>query len=663
MKHRQAATLAALAVLAFSAAPSANAQQARKPFLHPLFTDNMVLQRGAPAPVWGWTTPGAAVSVTVAGKTVAGKAAADGKWMVRVGPLQASTNLTVTVKGPQTVTLKNVAAGDVWLCSGQSNMQMSIGSVDYPEAEIAGANHPNIRLYTVQDNVAVQPRELVPVVPDGLLGVWSVCSPASVSETAGGFSAVAYFFGRKLHKELGVPIGLIHSSWGGTIAEAWTSAEALQTMPDFRAAVANVKSAAGKGSDFEKQMQEWWAANDTGSAKGYQSLTLDTSGWKSMRVPQNWNDSELSGFDGVAWFRREFDLPASAAGKPAQISLGPIDDIDTTFVNGVAVGSASVWDQNRNYKVPAGVLKAGANVVAVRILDTSGPGGICGAAYQMRLEPEGSDAVGLAGAWSYTTTTPMAQTKPMPARMDSNPNIATVLYNGMIAPLVPYGIKGAIWYQGESNAGRAYQYRTLLPTMIRDWRTQWKQEFPFFIVQLANFMAVDDQPKADPWPELREAQLMTAQKTPKVGMAVAIDIGDAQDIHPKNKQDVGLRLALSALSIAYGKALEYSGPVYAGMEKAGSAIRLKFSYAAGMTARGGGELKGFAIAGADRKFVWAKARIEGGTVVVTAPGIASPVAVRYAWGNNPVCNLVNKAHLPASPFRTDQWPGVTANAK
>ncbi|MCX6360570.1 MAG: 9-O-acetylesterase [Armatimonadetes bacterium] len=662
MKHRQAATLAALAVLAFPAAPSANAQQARKPFLHPLFTDNMVLQRGAPAPVWGWTTPGAAVSVTVAGKTVAGKAAADGKWMVRVGPLQAATNLTVTVKGPQTVTLKNVAAGDVWLCSGQSNMQMSIGSVNYPEAEIAGANHPNIRLYTVQDTVALEPRELAPVVPDGLLGVWSVCSPASVSETAGGFSAVAYFFGRKLQKELGVPIGLIHSSWGGTIAEAWTSAAALQTMPDFRAAVANVKSAGSKTSDFEKQMQDWWAANDTGSAKGYQSLTLDTSGWKTMRVPQNWNDSELSGYDGVAWFRREFELPASAAGKPAQISLGPIDDIDTTFVNGVAVGSASVWDQNRSYKVPAGVLKAGANVVAVRILDTSGPGGICGAAYQMRLEPEGSDAVGLAGVWSYATTTPMAQTKPMPARMDSNPNIATVLYNGMIAPLVPYGIKGAIWYQGESNAGRAYQYRTLLPTMIRDWRTQWKQDFPFFIVQLANFMAVDDQPKADPWPELREAQLMTAQKTPKVGMAVAIDIGDAQDIHPKNKQDVGLRLALSALSIAYGKTLEYSGPVYSGMQKTGSAIRLKFTHAAGLTAKGG-ELKGFAIAGADRKFVWAKARIEGAAVVVSAPGIASPVAVRYAWGNNPVCNLVNKADLPASPFRTDQWPGVTANAK
>jgi sialate O-acetylesterase len=663
MKHRQAATLAALAVLAFSAAPSANAQQARKPFLHPLFTDNMVLQRGAPAPVWGWTTPGAAVSVTVAGKTVAGKAAADGKWMVRVGPLQAATNLTLTVKGPQTVTLKNVAAGDVWLCSGQSNMQMSIGSVNYPEAEIAGANHPNIRLYTVQDTVALEPRELVPVVPDGLLGVWSACSPASVSETAGGFSAVAYFFGRKLQKELGVPIGLIHSSWGGTIAEAWTSAAALQTMPDFRAAVANVKSAGSKTSDFEKQMEQWWAANDTGSAKGYQSLTLDTSGWKSMRVPQNWNDSELSAYDGVAWFRREFELPASAAGKPAQISLGPIDDIDTTFVNGVAVGSAAVWDQNRSYKVPAGVLKAGANVVAVRILDTSGPGGICGAAYQMRLEPEGSDAVGLAGVWSYTTTTPMAQTKPMPARMDSNPNIATVLYNGMIAPLVPYGIKGAIWYQGESNAGRAYQYRTLLPTMIADWRTQWKQEFPFFIVQLANFMAVDEQPKADPWPELREAQLMTAQKTPRVGMAVAIDIGDAQDIHPRNKQDVGLRLALSALNIAYGKTLEYSGPVYSGMQKAGSAIRLKFTHAAGLAARGGGELKGFAIAGADRKFVWAKARIEGAAVVVSAPGIASPVAVRYAWGNNPVCNLVNKANLPASPFRTDQWPGVTAGAR
>jgi sialate O-acetylesterase len=623
---------------------------ADKPLVHPLFGDHMVLQRDVAAPVWGWTEPGGEVRVSLDGKTATARADQSGRWQVKLGPFSAGGPHTLRIEGPETIVIQDVLIGDVWICSGQSNMEWGMWGVNNSPQEIAAADHPKLRLFTVPKRIATRPEE----VPGGQ---WAVCSP----QTVGGFSAVGYFFGRDLQEALDIPIGLIHTSWGGTVAEAWTSAEALETMEDFKPAVAQFRQSAAaieSGNDkYEEQLAQWWRENDPGSAAGktWADPALDAANWKTMKLPAGWEQAGLADFDGVVWFRTELDLPASAAGKDATLSLGPIDDIDTTWVNGVQVGSMTVWNQPRVYKVPGTALKAGRNVVAVRVLDTGGGGGLFGQADQLKLEPNGGQPISLAGTWRYKVGVPLASTKPAPQQLDNNPNVTTVLYNGMIAPLVPFAIKGAIWYQGESNAGRSAQYRTLLPTMIRDWRARFGVgDFTFLVVQLANFMGVQQQPVEAGWAELREAQLLTALNDPNCELAVAIDIGEANDIHPKNKQDVGARLALAARGIGYGQPIEYSGPVFKSMEVAGGKARLRFEHTGcGLVARGGGPLKGFAIAGPDKRFVFADAKIDGDTVIVSSPDVAQPVAVRYGWANNPICNLGNKAGLPASPFRTD----------
>lgn len=667
-KQRLLLLAAALLSLWGWSSNTAKAQTEARPFVSPMFSDNMVLQRGQAVPVWGWAKAGKKVQVSVAGKSGSAIADADGKWVAKVGPLPVGGPYDLKISGAQSATYHNVLVGDVWVCSGQSNMEMGIGNVNNAEEEIKSANYPQIRLFTVQKAVAYSPRQTV-------IGKWDVCTPSTVSSSGwGGFSAVGYFFGRKLYQELKIPIGLIHTSWGGTIAEAWTSAEALSAMSDFQGALVQVeeqrKNAGNASYRYENALAEWWEKNDPGTAARYHETSLSEANgadWQNMTLPAAWEDSGLPNFDGVVWFRKEFDLPEDAAGKNLALHLGPIDDVDTTWVNGVKVGETNGYNIPRNYTIPANILRPGKNVIAVRVLDTGGAGGFYGKADELRVEIPGKANLILAGPWTYKSTAPLGRTKPVPQRMDNNPNVVTVLYNGMIAPVVPYGIKGAIWYQGESNAGRAYQYRKLLPTMIADWRSRFGVgNFPFYIVQLANFMAVDNEPKNDPWPELREAQLMTAQNVPNSGLAVAIDIGDAVDIHPKDKQNVGLRLALNALAKTYGHKIEYSGPNYVGMKVQGSQAHLTFDHlGGGLMAKDSSDttVKGFAIAGEDRKFVWAEARIEGDKVIVWSPQVPHPVAVRYAWSNNPVSNLFNKAGLPASPFRTDTWPGVTANAK
>lgn len=645
-------------------APAAHAQQSpARPFLHPLFTNNTVLQRDVRAPIWGWASPGDKVTVEVAGLKASATADATGKWMVHIGPLQAGGPYTMTVSGPQTVTLTNVLVGDVWVCSGQSNMQMGIANVNNGEQEIAAAEYPRIRLFTVPDVIGLQPRETV-------AGKWDVCTPQTVAEGGwGGFSAVGYFFGRDLYRELHVPIGLIHTSWGGTPAEAWTSAEALSKLPEFRPAIAYLSQIGGdpakSAAAYESLMAEWWRKNDPGSAEGlgWADPALSVADWKTMTLPTKWESAGLPNYDGVVWFRTTFDLPNLPESGDVTLSLGPIDDMDTTWVNGVKVGETNQYNVARTYKVPANILKRTGNVVAVRVLDTGGDGGLCGAPDQLYVETSGG-RTSLAGEWRYKPAADLTKTGPPPQRVDNNPNYPTVLYNAMIAPLIPFAIKGVIWYQGESNAGRAYQYRKLLPTMIADWRGRWGLgDFPFLIVQLANFMAPPKEPVEDAWAELREAQSMTAASVRNAGIAVAIDIGDAADIHPKNKQEVGRRLALVALAKTYGRHLEYAGPTYKSMSRHGNAIKLTFTHTEGGLVGKGGKLQGFAIGGSDRKFVWADAEIQGNAVIVSSPLVEHPVAVRYAWAANPVCNLYNGAGLPASPFRTDDWPGITANAK
>ena len=639
----------AAALLALSPILAQALDEGEKPFLHSLFSENTVLQRDMPVPVWGWTKPGETVTVSMEGKTASATAGADGKWLAKIGPFSAGGPFTLTVAGPQTVKVENVLIGDVWICSGQSNMEQGIGIAANPQEEIAKADYPMIHLYTVPKLISLEPRTQVN-------SKWLVCNPANIANGGwGGFSAVGYFFGRQLHLDLKVPIGLIHTSWGGTVAEAWTSGEALKTMPDFKPSVEMIEQTVGgnKGVSADQLLIDWYKKNDPGTEAKWEAPEFNAAAWKTMQLPVLWEQAGLPNFDGIVWFRKEVEIPAGSAGKDLALHLGPIDDRDTTFFNGVKIGAKDQYNENRDYKIPGNLVKAGKAVIAVRVLDTGGGGGIWGKPEQMTLDG-GENPISLAGPWQYQDSTPFAKCSQIPVTNAGDPNVTTVLYNGMIAPLLPYGIKGAIWYQGESNAGRAMQYRTLLPTMIKDWRARFGVgDFPFFIVSLASFMQVDKEPAESQWAELREAQLLTAQTLPNAGIAMAIDIGDANDIHPKNKQDVGKRLALAAEAIALGKKIEYSGPVYKSMEKKDNAIRVSFDHVgAGLDAKGG-ELKGFAIAGDDKKFVWADAKIEGDVVVLSSPKVAAPTTVRYGWGNNPICTLYNKDGLPAVPFRSD----------
>jgi sialate O-acetylesterase len=640
-----------------------NVTTAGGPLLSPLFTDNMVLQRNVSAPVWGWAEPGTRIKVEVAGKSASAIADASGKWLAKLPALPVGGPYTLHLTGPTTIDLKNILVGDVWICSGQSNMEMGIGAVHNGAQEIASADYPQIRLLTVQKKVSLSPQ-------DTFSGHWDVCTPQTVSAGGwAGFSAVGYFFGRELQAHLKVPIGLIHTSWGGTPAEAWTSAEALRKLPDFTARVAQVEEAralAAKGQlDYEHQLDQWWSDNDPGTKQGWDRPEADVSAWKTMTLPTAWEKAGLPDFDGTVWFRREVTVPDSSVGKEAILHLGPIDDMDTTYVNGVRVGGLNTYDVDRSYKLSVGTLKSGKNIITVRVLDTGGAGGIYGKPEQMSLECGDGSQIPLNGDWQYSVSAELKQLRPPPINHAANdPNVSTVLYNGMVAPLIPFAIRGAIWYQGETNAGRAFQYRSLLPAMIRDWRDRFGVgEFPFLIVQLANWQARQTVPGDDAWAELREAQALTAKTVGHSAIAVITDLGDAGDIHPKDKQDVGKRLALQALVVAYGeKHLVSSGPVYKEMKKTGNILHLTFdSNGGGLVTKDGANLEGFAIAGADRKWVWGEARIVGNEVQVSSPSVPDPVAVRYAWHINPLGNLYNKEGLPAGPFRTDDWPGITMN--
>ncbi len=655
MSHPSLVRRALVALLLIVLAGAAWAQAAL-PQVAPFFQSHMVIQRDTKAPVWGWDKPGAKVTVTLDGKVVATVTAdKDGAWLAKVGPVVAGGPHTLVVTGTTTVTLDDVLFGDVWICSGQSNMEMGIGIAQNAKDEIAAADYPQIRLLMVQNATAAEPQHL-------FSGAWAVCSPDTVAANGwGGFSAAGYFFGREVYKAEKVPIGLIDSDWGGTVAQAWTSGGALKTMPDFKPAVEQMEAlvaATKKGNyDYDRELTAWYTRNDPGTAAKFNDAATATADWKTMALPQNWEKAGLPDYDGIVWFRKEVTLPDDWAGKDITLSLGPIDDIDTTYLNGEKVGGMNGWNQPRVYTVPGKLVKAGKNLIAVRVLDTGGGGGIFGHPAQMFVarKDDATKTVSVAGDWPYKDTKELKTiAEPPPSRLDQNPNAVSALYNAMIAPLEPAAIKGAIWYQGEANAGAPKQYQTLLPTMIADWRAHFSGgDFPFIIVSLANFMGVQSQPSEGGWAEIRESQWLTSLHGKGVGLAMAIDIGDAGNIHPTNKQEVGRRLALNAEALAYGKKIEYSGPQYKDCKVEGDKIRLTFTHVgAGLTAKDG-KLIGFALAGADSKFVWADAVIDGDTIVVSAKDVPAPTTVRYGWANNPTCNLYNKDGLPAVPFRTD----------
>jgi sialate O-acetylesterase len=613
---------------------------------NPLFAEHAVLQQGMKVPVWGTADVGEAVTVEIAGQTATTTAGKDGNWRVHLPPMKAGGPFTLTISGKNKVVLSDILIGEVWVCGGQSNMERQLGlragqqPITDWEKEVAAAAHPQIRQFGVAQTKSATPLATA-------TGQWVVCSPDTVKD----FTAVGYFFGRDLHLARNVPVGLIHSSWGGTPAEAWTNEEALQKMADMAEAMAQVKLtlAAPKAAQqrHDENLEAWFLASDVGSATGHpwSAPTLDTDGWKPMKVPTLWEDAGEPDLNGVVWFRRTFELPDSAGHVKGELELDMVDDIDTTWLNGVKLGTTTGYNIPRRYPIPAGVLKPGRNVIAVRVLDTGGGGGIWGD-QRLRLVFDGNNEIPLSGSWNYRIGKDLKDGPWPPSSITGDVNTPTVLYNGMIAPLVPYAIRGVVWYQGESNVGRARQYRTLFPGLIAGWRQAWGQgDFPFLFVQIA--------PHAEMLPEIREAQLIAWQHTPNTAMAVITDAGDAHDIHPAHKQPVGARLALAARALAYGESLEYSGPVFESMKVSGRNAILQFTHLGGGLVAQGGPLKGFTVAGADKVFHPAEATIRGNTVVVGSKSVAKPVAVRFGWANVPDGNLFNKAGLPASPFRTD----------
>lgn len=623
-----------------------------------LIADHMVIQRNKPIAIWGWASPREKVTVKFRDRQAKTTADKSGKWRVELAPEPAGGPYQLTVSGKNTITLNDVLVGEVWVCSGQSNMEWPLSAAKNAEQEMAGADYPQIRQFLVQKAVASTPQE---EVKDG---DWSVCSP----ETAGSFTAVGYFFARELFQDLKIPIGLINTSWGGTHSETWTSREAFAGSPEFKDMIASMpaldleKLAKQKQEEQIARLKSLNVALPPSGVEQWKDLAFDASAWNKMTLPGLWEGRGLPDFDGVVWFRKVISIPSADAARSAVLELGPIDDSDAAFVNGVRVGETlNKYNKDRVYKIDADVLRAGDNVIAIRVDDTGGGGGVYGTPEQMKLTLADGTTQKLAGEWSWSVE------KVVGSQAVGPNDYPTLLYNAMLSPLLPARIAGAIWYQGESNAGRAYQYRTAFPLMINDWRAHWKQgDFPFYFVQLASFNAGNgDSEKGSTWAELREAQTMTLD-LPNTGMAVTTDIGEANDIHPRNKQDVGKRLAALALKNVYAKDVVASGPTYKRMTTDGNNVRLTFdNIGSGLLVKDKyGYLKGFEIAGADRKFHYAMARVEGNEVVVSCAGVADPVAVRFAWSDNPEdANLFNKEGFPAVPFRTDAWEGITVKNK
>lgn len=637
------------AALAFS--PFLAESQIRLPRL---ISEGMVVQRDAEVNIWGWDRPGERVSLRFIDSGYTTTTGPDGKWSIILPSLKAGGPYDMHFQGSDSTTVHDVLVGDVWVCSGQSNMELPMRRVRprYPE-EIAHATNGMIRQFAVPQTYDFNhPHD------DLSAGSWKSVTPANVLE----FSAVGYFFAAELYRRHNVPVGLINASLGGSPAEAWMSEEALAAFPvhlaeahRFRDSTLIARIEQGDNS----REREWYSLLNK-SDKGYRDGTwwrddLNTSTWNTMAVPGSWSGTPLAHTNGVVWFRREITLPARYVGTGAKLNLGRIVDADSVRVNGTFVGTTSYQYPPRWYEVPPGVLRAGRNTFVVRVISTIETGGfVPDKEYALVTSDSGID---LRGQWHYRVGAIM---KPLqgPTFIRWKP---LGLYNAMIAPLLNYRITGVIWYQGESNAGRPLEYRALFPALINDWRQHWNEgAFPFLFVQLANFMAATAEPSNSNWALLREAQ-SSALALPHTGMAVTIDIGEWNDIHPLDKKDVALRLARAAEKIAYGvDTVVASGPVFRSMSIEGDSVVLRFSHTGnGLVARGGKQPGAFAIASGDRKFVWAKATVRGDSVVVRADGLDRPVAVRYAWGDNPIgATLYNAEGLPAVPFRTDDWDAL-----
>lgn len=614
--------------------------------------DSMILQRDAKINVWGWASAGEKITVTFNQKKYTTKTSAEGKWKIVLNAMKAGGPYNMTVAGKNTITLKNILIGDVWFCSGQSNMvhQLNIHDVRYA-ADIAAANFPEIRQFWIPTLTSMEgPKDDLPP------GSWK----AAVGEDVRPFSAVAFFFARKIYEEYHIPIGIINASVGGTPIEAWTSEEGLKDFPALINTIQKNKDTAYINSFARRAMagnagRPRMQPQDKGLAgeKKWYDPTYEPKGWKNIAVPGYWEDQGIKDLNGVVWYRREIEVPASMVGKAGRIFLGRIVDADVAYINGRQVGTTGYMYPQRRYALPADVLKAGKNIIVVKVTNNSEKGGFVPDKPYCLFA--GNDTLDLKGYWQYKVGEVF-----VPGQGGfggggiAAQNQPAALYNAMVAPEINYTIKGFLWYQGEANASRGAEYAKLQPAQINDWRNKWQQgELPFLYVQLPNFMDANYLPSESQWAELREAQLKSLSVS-NTGMAVAIDLGEWNDIHPDNKKAVGDRLALIADKMVYGKTVEASGPILQSAVPQGDKIILTFTHTgSGLIANDGEALREFAIAGADKKFVWAKAVIEGDRIIVSSEALANPLYVRYAWADNPDVNLYNKEGLPASPFRTD----------
>ncbi len=620
-----------------------------------LIADKMVVQRDVPVNIWGWAAPSERIEIHFAGRSYKTRAAADSSWQVRLPAMKAGGPYTLDIRASNHVVVNDILVGDVWFCSGQSNMVIPMERVKekYPE-DIAGADFPQIRNFFVPAAA-----DVFAVHKDLPHSAWQEANPTTVMA----FGAATYFFARRLYQKYHVPIGIINSSVGGTLIQAWISAAGLDRVPGFPERIAKF----GDSSYMREVTHPVMPGDGVGRAvrpdrglaeavRWYQPEYVP-AGWHPFWLPGFWADQGVRGLNGVVWFRKEIEVPASMAGKPAKLFVGRIVDADETYLNGVKVGNITYQYPPRRYLIPAGLLKEGKNLLVVRVTSTSGKGGfVPDKRYELT---DGVTHIDIRGDWEYKVG------KVFPTRMPgaggplpfSAQNEPTGLYNTMVAPAIRFDIKGFLWYQGESNTGNAPEYKLLMPALIADWRAKWgESELPFLYVQLPNFSEVQYSPSESQWAELRESQL-DALSVPNTAMAVTIDAGEWNDLHPLDKKDVGDRLALAAEKLAYGDtAVVAMGPIFRSARIDGNKIVLSFtSIGGGLMVKGGGELQQFSIAGADRKFVWAEARIEGDLVIVSSVEVPDPLYVRYAWADNPDgANLYNKEGLPASPFRTDQ---------
>lgn len=617
------------------------------------FTDNMVLQRNTSIPIWGWAEPNEKIQIKFDNQNKFTQADNNGNWIVFLDSTATFGPFQLEIVGSNHITISNVLVGDVWICSGQSNMEWTVGQSDFAQKEIQNANYDHIRHIKINHQINTIPQTNLSS------GNWQVCNSYNVAS----FTGVGYFFAKNLYEKLHVPIGLINVSWGGTNIETWISRKAFDTSPEYKNMMQKMPII--PFDSFANIHQIKWIpriealqGNDykTLNTNDFPLLYFDDFKWPFMILPNQWESQRIGDLDGVVWFRKSIELSDKDIENEASLHLAMIDDEDITYINGIKIGSSSIWNEHRNYKIPKGVLRAGKNVIAVKVTDNGGGGGIYGISDSMRLV-YGEKSISLAGNWKYQISS---------VNQSINENaFPSLCYNAMIAPLQNFACKGVIWYQGESNASRAVQYQIAFPLLIEDWRKGWNNDFPFYFVQLATFKTSVDSNDGCEWAELRESQTITLN-VPKTGMVVTTDVGLPLDIHPTNKQTVGLRLASLALKNDYHYDIIATGPKFKSLKVIDNAIEITFDDIGSglMTTDKYGYIKGFEIAGEDQKFYFAKALIKNNKIITYNENVSNPSYVNFGWmGDASDCNLFNKEGFPAIPFRSQSIHSVTNKVK